>query len=297
MISGNFFTQFHELTKNGVSLISVLFPHAPTPANRRRDRARQNLSEMLTQALRLRKSSNSRIEEDAMQNMINSRYKNGRPTTEAEVIGMILSLLFAGKHTSSAGSSWTGAHLLSNKRHLTAALEEQERIITKYGNRIDYNCLLEMDVLHRCIKEALRMHPASAVSFRMVHKSFTVRTKEGCEYKIPRGHTVASPVLFNNNISCIYKDPDAFDPDRFGPGRDEDGVAGKFSYTSFGGGRHACIGETLAYVQIKVIWIHLLRNFKLKLVSPFPETDWSKFVQEPKGKIVVNYERKNIPTI
>jgi len=50
-----FFTLFHELTDNGMCLTSVLFPYAPTPANRRRDRARAKLSEMLTEIVRSRK--------------------------------------------------------------------------------------------------------------------------------------------------------------------------------------------------------------------------------------------------
>jgi sterol 14alpha-demethylase len=101
-----------------------------------------------------------------------------------------------------------------------------------------------------------------------------VQTKEGNEYEIPTGHTIVSSMLFNNYIPWIYKDPDVYDPARFGPGRGEDKVGGKFSYTVFGAGRHPCMGEAYAYMQIKVIWSCLLRNFELKLVSPFPETDW-----------------------
>uniref|UniRef100_A0A0E0L2K6 Cytochrome P450 n=1 Tax=Oryza punctata TaxID=4537 RepID=A0A0E0L2K6_ORYPU len=57
-----------------------------------------------------------------------------------------------------------------------------------------------------------------------------------------------------------------YDPDRFAPKREEDKVGGMFSYTLFGGGRHICIGEAYAYMQIKVIWSHLLRNLKLALL-------------------------------
>jgi sterol 14alpha-demethylase len=91
-------------------------------------------------------------------------------------------------------------------------------------------------------------------------------------------------------------DPGVYDPDRFGPRRDEDKVSGKFSYTAFSGGRHACIGESYAYMQIKAIWSHLLRNFELKLESPFPETNWSKIVPEPNGKVIVGYKRRLLPT-
>ncbi|GJN25316.1 hypothetical protein PR202_gb13130 [Eleusine coracana subsp. coracana] len=292
---GEVLTLLHQLIDNSLRLTTVLFPYAPTLANRRRDKAHARLSELFTEIVRSRKSTTNQIEEDVLQNLIDARHRDGRHTTEGEVTGLILSLIFAGKHTSSTTSTWTGARLLNNPTWLAAAMKEQERIIEKYGeNNINYNILQEMDVLHRCIKETLRMHPPAPSFLRTVHKNFTVRTREGHEYEIPRGHMVASPVLFNSNLPYIYKDPEVFDPDRFGPGREEDKVGGKYSYTAFSGGKHACVGENYAYMQIKVIWSHLLRNFELELVSPFPKTSWKKLVLEPDGKVMVRYKRRRL---
>jgi sterol 14-demethylase len=287
---GEVYMLFRELY-NGMHLTSVLFPYAPSPVNRRRDRARTKLSKILIDIVRSRKAASDQVERDVLQNLIDSKYKDGRSTTEEEVTGLIIMLLFGGNHTSSVTSTWTGAYLLSHESCLTAVVEEQKKIIRKYGNHIDYNVLQEMNTLHCCIKETLRMHPVQPINLRKVHKNFTVQTREGNEYEIPRGHTIASPVLYNNSLPHIYKDPDAYDPDRFSLGREEDRVGGTFSYTSFGGGRHRCVGEAYAYMQIKVIWSHLLRNFELKLVTPFPKTNWSKLVPEPKGKVMVSFKR------
>ncbi|XP_066354878.1 obtusifoliol 14-alpha demethylase-like [Miscanthus floridulus] len=292
-IRENMFDEVHTLFRElngGMSLASVLFPYAPTPTNRRRDRARAKLSKLFTEVMRSRKSSN-RTEGDVLQNLIDSRYKDGRPTTEAEVTGLAIMLLFLGKHTTSVTSTWTGARLLTNGKWLTAAIEEQKEITRRHGDRIDYNALLQMNVLRRCIKEALRMHPLLPVFLRKVHKSFTLRTKDGAEYEIPGGHTLVSPALFNNYLPYIYKDPGVYDLDRFSLNREEDKVGGKFSFTGFGGGRHSCVGEAFGYMQIKVIWSYLLRNFELNLESPFPETDWNKLVASPKGKVMVAYRR------
>ncbi|KAL6654832.1 hypothetical protein ACP70R_008297 [Stipagrostis hirtigluma subsp. patula] len=289
------FSLFQELTENSLHLTSLFFPYAPTPMTRRRDKARTRLLQIFTEIVRSRKSSNT-IEVDVLQNLIDSKYKDGRPTTEAEVAGLVLVLIFSGKHTSSAASTWTGARLLSHTHCMAAAIEEQQQITKKYGDHVDYTVLLEMDFLHRCIKEALRMHPTVLTFLLKADKSFTVQTKEGREYEIPRGHTLASPLLFNNYIPWIYKDPDVYDPNRFGPGREEDKVGGKFSYTAFSGGRHACAGEAYSYMQIKVIWSYLLRNFELKLVSSFLETDWGKIALDPKGKVMVSYKRRLLPS-
>ncbi|KAH0852863.1 hypothetical protein HID58_093648 [Brassica napus] len=81
---------------------------------------------------------------------------------------------------------------------------------------------------------------------------------------------------------------------RFSPGREEDKAAGAFSYISFGGGSHGCLGEPFAYLQIKAIWSHLLRNFELELVSPFPEMDWNAMVVGIKGNVMVRYKRRQL---
>lgn len=287
-----FCTLFGQI-ENGVNLVSVFFPYIPIPANQRRDRARVKLTQILSEVVSSRKSS-GRVEEDTLQRLIDCRYKDGRSTTEAEITGMIIGMLFAGKHTSSHTTIWTGACLLNSPKFLAAAVEEQKELVVKYKDQIDYNTLAEMDALHCCIKEALRMHPPSPVLVRKAQKQFTVKTNEGNEYDIPRGHTIASPTIVNNNMHYIYKEPQVYDPDRFGPGRAEDIVGGKFSYTSFGSGRHACIGESYAYMQIKLIWSHLLRNFELELVSPFPRTDWNKIVPGPQGKVMVSYKRSRM---
>ena len=39
------------------------------------------------------------------------------------------------------------------------AVEEQKRMIKAHGTEINYDNLQEMEVLHRCITEALRMNP------------------------------------------------------------------------------------------------------------------------------------------
>lgn len=104
---GEVYTLFRGID-NGMDLISVFFPYIPIPANRRRDKARVKLTEIFSEIVRSRKISN-RVEEDVLQNLIDSKYKDGRPTAEAEVAGLIIALLFAGKHTSSYTSTWTGA--------------------------------------------------------------------------------------------------------------------------------------------------------------------------------------------
>jgi sterol 14-demethylase len=283
---------FHDLD-NGMIPISVIFPYLPIPAHRKRDQARARLAEIFSTIIKSRKAS-GQSEEDMLQCFIDSKYKNGRSTTETEVTGLLIAALFAGQHTSSITSTWTGAYLLKFQQYFAEAVEEQKRVMKRHGDKIDHDILAEMDVLYRCIKEALRLHPPLIMLLRQSHIDFSVTTREGKEYDIPKGHIVATSPAFANRLPHIFKNPDSYDPDRFAPGREEDKAAGAFSYIAFGGGRHGCLGEPFAYLQIKAIWTHLLRNFEFELVSPFPESDWNAMVVGIKDKVMVNYKRRKL---
>lgn len=283
---------FHDLD-SGMLPISVVFPYLPIPAHRRRDRARKKLANIFANIIASRKQS-GKSENDMLQCFIDSKYKDGRPTTESEVTGLLIAALFAGQHTSSITSTWTGAYLLRHKQYLSAVQEEQKNLMEKHGDKVDHDILSEMDVLYRCIKEALRLHPPLVMLLRSSHSDFNVTTREGKQYDIPKGHIVATSPAFANRLPHIYKDANNYDPDRFAVGREEDKAAGAFSYISFGGGRHGCLGEPFAYLQIKAIWSHLLRNFELELVSPFPEIDWNAMVVGVKGKVMVRYKRRKL---
>lgn len=283
---------FHDLD-NGMLPISVIFPYLPIPAHRRRDRARKKLAEIFASIIASRRQS-GKTQNDMLQCFMDSKYKDGRPTTEAEVTGLLIAALFAGQHTSSITSTWTGAYLLCNKKYMSQVLDEQKNLMKQHGDKVDHDILSDMEVLYRCIKESLRLHPPLIMLLRSSHCDFSVTTKDGKEYDIPKGHIVATSPAFANRLPHVYKDPDTYDPDRFAPGRDEDKVAGAFSYISFGGGRHGCLGEPFAYLQIKAIWSHLLRNFELELISPFPEIDWNAMVVGVKGKVMVRYKRRQL---
>lgn len=283
---------FHELD-NGMLPISVIAPYLPIPAHRRRDQARKKLTAIFANIINSRRCAKV-SENDMLQYFIESKYKNGRKTTDSEITGLLIAALFAGQHTSSITSTWTGAYLLQNKQYLSAVSEEQKKLMAKHGKKIDHDILSEMDTLYRSIKEALRLHPPLIMLLRHSHSDFSVQTRDGKEYDIPKGHIVATSPAFANRLPHIFTNPDSYDPDRFAVGREEDKAAGAFSYISFGGGRHGCLGEPFAYLQIKAIWSHLLRNFEMELISPFPETDWNAMVVGVKGKVMVRYKRREL---
>jgi sterol 14-demethylase len=61
---------------------------------------------------------------------------------------------------------------------------------------------------------------------RWSHADFAVTTREGEELVVPKGQIVAASPAVANRLPHVFRDPDAYDPDRFAPGRSEDKAAG-----------------------------------------------------------------------
>ena len=289
---------FHFLDM-GMQPISVMFPYLPIKAHRDRDSARKELSQIFSKVIQARRAS-GQSENDVLQTFIDARYSEkygGRPLTDDEITGMLIAVLFAGQHTSSITSTWTGLYLFSEKyrgKFLDDVLEEQRRVVREHGSDLNYDVLSKMDNLHNAMKEALRLHPPLIMLMRYVHEAFSVTTKKGEELTIPRGDIIAVSPTYAHRLGDVYKDPTTFDPSRFTPDREEDKQI-PFSYIGFGGGRHGCMGETFAYMQVKTIWSVLLRQFDFELVpGEIPEPDYAAMVVGPKPPCKVRYTRRKL---
>jgi sterol 14-demethylase len=110
---------------------------------------------------------------------------------------------------------------------------------------------------------------------------------------VPKGHIVATSPAFAHRMDGVFPEADSYKPERFREPNPED--KNQFaSFIGFGGGRHGCMGETFAYMQIKTIWSILLRNFEFDLVGKLPEPDYEGMVVGPKGSCAVRYKRRKL---
>ena len=108
---------------------------------------------------------------------------------------------------------------------------------------------------------------------------------------MPAGDLAMVAPAVTHRLPHIFAEPERYDPDRFGPGREEDRRT-QFALIGFGGGKHRCIGAGFAYQQIKVIWTVLLRNFELELAPGEYAPDYSTFVVGPRPPCILRYRRK-----
>jgi len=277
---------------HALSAIGFFYPSLPLPTYIKRDAARRQLGAMFNQILKHRRQSGFRGD-DVLQVLMDSKYDDGASMTDGEIVGNLIALMMAGQHTSNITSSWMMINLLTSKGVFNKVFEEQVKVMggeEHIHENLDFDKVKDMNYLHCVVKETLRLNPPIIVIWRTVENDFKFK-----EFVVPKGTLVAvSPAAYPRTANSVYTGvKDAFDPDRFTQDRAEDRKE-PYSYFAFSSGRHACIGEKFAYLQVKSIFSILARTFELELIgskSDYP-VDNTSLLAAPVGPIKIKYTRR-----
>ena len=281
--------KYYAELDGGMTPLSFFAPTLPTPAHRKRDEARKEMAKIFSKVIAARRASkSSTVEVDFLQTLIDAKRKDGESYTDDQITGLLIVALFAGQHTSAITSTWAGIFMhFQNEDLLAEVLEEQRKVLNEYGNKLSWESLSEMKLLHNCIKEGLRLHAPLILVFRKVLKDLKVD-----KYTIPAGSVVGvSPPVHHRFEPVWGEDPEIYDPHRY----DTDDMP-TFGFAGFGGGRHSCMGEQFAYMQVKAIWSTMLQQFEMELVdqSKLPKVDYSAMVVGPIAPMM-RFKRRKEP--
>jgi sterol 14alpha-demethylase len=291
---------FAELDK-GISPLSILFPYAPTPAHRGRDHAHKGMIDLFSKVIRERRlkqaeeGTKAKKGVDMLQKLIDSKYKDGTQVPDHEIAGLLISALFAGQHTSSITLTWTLLFLLSDKKNggkwLDKVLHELKEVEAVPGNFakgiITHEEVFKMDILHACIKEALRLFPPLIFLMRqVVNKPLNV-----CGYVVPVGYNVWVSNAVAQRLPEVFENPDVYDPSRWL--NFDIRKLPPYSFIGFGAGIHTCMGESFAFMQLRTILSVVLSMFDLEMLGKLPPASYEAMVVMPHGPNMIRFIPKN----
>jgi sterol 14-demethylase len=281
-LTKEFSAVYHDLERSIIPLVYI-HPHLPIPTFRKRDRARKKLGEMVSGIVEKRRKSGF-VGEDFLQTLMESRYADGGTLTDHEITGMLVAAMFAGHHTSSVTTAWTMFELLQHPHELKRVVDEVDQVYAK-DPTLSFGSVRELSVTEWAVKEALRIHPPLFILLRTVMQDFEISG-----YTIPKGAWLIVSPLVAHKQDDVFADAMKFDPDRYGPGRQED--KRPFSYISFGGGRHKCMGNSFALLQVKAIMAKLLHEYEFELYGDPIVADFQGLVIGPNMPCRVRYTRR-----
>ncbi|KAG7089429.1 hypothetical protein E1B28_011115 [Marasmius oreades] len=296
------FAQLYTDLDGGFTPINFLFPNLPLENYRKRDVAQAKMSEFYQNFIRKRRQGQIEHDHDMMDALMSQRYRNGNQLKDHEVAHMMIALLMAGQHTSSATGSWALLHLAANPDIADALYQEQvKHFSTPDGTlrSMSWEELRELPLLDAVIRETLRCHPPIHSIMRYVREDVPVpgtlgAPSEDSAYVVPKGHYVLASPSVSQMDPLVWKDAQKWDPYRWS---DPEGVAAQAlkvyvdeggekidygfgavskgtesPYQPFGAGRHRCIGEQVS------IYSQRLR-YRYPTIPSLPIFSWAPFLR------------------
>nr|QEI47035.1 lanosterol 14-alpha demethylase [Candida parapsilosis]QEI47039.1 lanosterol 14-alpha demethylase [Candida parapsilosis] len=302
------FAQLYADLDKGFTPINFVFPHLPLPHYWKRGAAQQKISETyMTEIARRRETGDIDENRDLIDSLlVNSTYKDGVKMTDQEIANLLIGVLMGGQHTSATTSAWFLLHLAEKPQLQDELYQEVLNALSGKGGNLDdlsYEDLQQMPLVNNTIKETLRLHMPLHSIFRKVVSPLVV---PNTKYIVPRGHHVLVSPGYAHTNERFYKDASDFNPHRwdesastndagevdYGFGKVSKGVSS--SYLPFGGGRHRCIGEQFAYVQLGTILTTFVYNLKWKLANgKVPDVDYTSMVTLPQHPAEIVWEKRD----
>jgi len=194
--------------------------------------------------------------------LMNARDKeSGAPMGERELIDEVMTLVVAGHETTASGLNWAW-YLISQHPQVEARLHAE----LDAAAELPAPSLGEMEELHytrQVIDEALRLYPPGWVLSRR-----TIEPDVLGGYPVAAGTNVLLPLYLLHRHPHFWKNPEAFEPERFAP--EHEAERPRFAYMPFAAGPRHCIGENFALYEMLVHLYKVARRYRLRHVPDKP---------------------------
>ncbi|CAF2040886.1 unnamed protein product [Brassica napus] len=186
-----------------------------------------------------------------------AKYKLLKPSNDKFIRDVVLSLLVAGRDTSSSALTWF-FWLLS--KHPQVMIKIRQEIKAKF----DPTDLEKLVYLHAALSESMRLYPPLPFNHKSPLKSDV----------LPSGHKVKAE---SKIVICIYalgrmrsvwgEDASEFKPERWIS--ENGGLKHEPSskFLVFSAGPRTCLGKQLALLQMKMVAVEIIQNYDFKVVD------------------------------
>ena len=198
--------------------------------------------------------------DDIAQQVIEARGEGGEPAfSREELIDQLGVLFLAGHETSASALTWAFL-LLAGQPALVARLRAEVEAVTG-GGPITFEHTKRLVFTRNVFRETLRLYPPITFLPRVANEA----TRLG-GYSVRRGALVMVAPWVLHRHAGYWRDPHAFDPDRFAPEREGEITSG--AYIPFGIGPRVCAGAAFAQVEAVLLIARLFRRFDFALLAP-----------------------------
>ena len=203
------------------------------------------VDEMLIEEIRRRRVVDDlEGRDDVLSLLVQARYEDGRPMSDAELRDELITLLVAGHETTATSLSWAVERLVRHPDKWDRLREEAFGPEDGYADAV--------------AKETLRLRPVLPIVVRRLTQPLEIGG-----WALPAGAHVAPCIHLVHRRPDVYPEPHVFRPERF-----LEQPAGTYTWIPFGGGVRRCLGATFALFEMKTVLRVIAREAALRPARP-----------------------------
>jgi cytochrome P450 len=228
----------------------------PYPGRRRAERARGYLrGELLRLAAERRQGGTPR--NDLLTLLLEtSDPETAQAMTDRELADNLLTFIAAGHETTALALTWA-FYLLSLRPAVEAQVLDEIATVTG-GMPLEPAHVEALGYTRQVVQEAMRLYPPAGIVVRQAARNVRLGSEQ-----VATGTPVNVPIYAVHRHRALWRDPDAFDPERFAPEAVK--TRHRYAYLPFGAGPRICIGMTFALTESVAILATLLPAVRLTL--------------------------------
>jgi cytochrome P450 len=198
--------------------------------------------------------------DDLLQRLVAARDpETGRGMDDEQLVDNLLTFYLAGHETTARALTWT-LYLLARSPEWMERVADEVRAVTA-GAPVAAGHVERLQLTQQVLKESMRLYPPVPI---MSRQAIAATAIEGLA--IEPGMSVLMPIYAIHRHARRWQQPDAFDPTRFAPHR-EDAIP-RYQYMPFGAGPRVCIGMSFALMEATTILATLVRHARFELAGP-----------------------------
>jgi cytochrome P450 len=208
--------------------------------------------------------------------------RGGAAFTREELIDQLGVFFLAGHETTASALTW--AVFIAAMRPEVADRMEAEARQGAADAPITFDQTRNLTFARNVFRETLRLYPPITFLPRVALKP----VKFG-RYQLRRGSMVMIAPWVVHRHSRLWKNPHAFDPDRFLPEREHEMTPG--AYIPFGIGRRVCVGAAFATTEASLILGRLMRRYRFTVERPERVRPVARLTTRPAEEVMVRIRR------
>jgi cytochrome P450 len=184
--------------------------------------------------------------------------ETGKGLSDVDVKANIMTFIGAGHETTANALSWS-LYLISQDDRVRGQIEaEVDAVLCQ--DRIEPEHLDKLTYTRAVLDEAMRLYPPAPFLSRAA-----IADDEIAGIRIEAGTLVTIAPYVLHRHQTLWRDPNAFRPDRFLP--EARASIDRFAYLPFGAGPRVCIGASFSLQEAIIVLATVVRSVRLDLAE------------------------------